>query len=149
MLLAWSGPGAAVVASLRNFSSRRGINVRLSMVTIFNVAIMVLNVSIPALLSVSTVSVNRRTTTFAQPMPGDFSTSSSWTASGDVDSIVAALPQMARYFNGTVGTVRGWNGTYARYFPDVGTMLTGTTDIRPISLTSLAYFIVSRPIIQP
>ena len=136
MLLAWSGPGAAVVASLRNFSSRRGINVRLSMVTIFNVAIMVLNVSIPALLSVSTVSVNRRTTTFAQPMPGDFSTSSSWTASGDVDSIVAALPQMARYFNGTVGTVRGWNGTYASQ-RDISLMWERCLLVLPISVQFL------------
>jgi hypothetical protein len=115
-LLAWSGFGAATVASIRSFRSRGRLdefNVTLAMVVIFNVAVSLLNISMPALLSVSTVSVNRPTTTLAQPMPGNFFSSSSWTASGDVDEVVASLQYMADYFDGTVGMVQGWDRTYA------------------------------------
>ena len=86
------------------------------MVTTFNVAVTLLNISMPALLSVSTVSANRQTTTLAQPMPGNFFTSASWTATGDVNEGIASLQYMAGYFNGTVGTVQGWNETYARQY---------------------------------
>jgi len=115
MILAWSGFGGAAVAGLRNFRTRRGLglgfNTNLAMVIIFNVAVALLNISMPALLFVSTSSVNRPTTTLAQPMLGKFFTSSSWTATGDVDEVVATLQHMEGYFNGTTGMVQGWNNT--------------------------------------
>jgi hypothetical protein len=115
-LLAWSGFGAATVASIRSFRSRGRLdefNVTLAMVIIFHVAISLLNISMPALLSISTISINHQTTTLAQPIPGDFFSSSSLAATGDVNEVVASLQYTADYFDGTVGMVQGWNRTYA------------------------------------